>query len=186
MGKIITLTGSSGAGKTTIAAHLLTALPTLKLIVSLTTRAARPSDLPGEYQCNLTSKEFSDRAVRNEFLWNVRAHENYYGTLRSSVDDALKASHPSLMLLVPHVLVLLHRYAPNQVTSFYISAPPEEELRRRLKKRGDKADDIEKRIAECVPWDIEAATSKIPYLFVRNNGAIEKPVQAILNYLKSC
>ncbi len=186
MGTIITLTGSSGSGKTTIAQHLLAADPTLKRVVSLTSRMPRTTDLSGEYRYSYSAKDFADMETQNKFLWNVTAHGNRYGTLRQSVDEALTAPHNSLMILVPEAVVLLHQYAPpRQVISFYIVAPSDTVLKQRLTQRGDSPQNIDQRIADCRTWQTQAIQSQIPYLFVHNDGPVTNAVSAILNFLKS-
>lgn len=184
---IITITGPSGVGKTSIAKKLLELVPKMRLVVSLTTREPRASDLPGEYRCNVPRGEFfrDDGEIPQEkFLWVRPAHGNVYGTLRESVDAALSLAIPSLMLLLPETVALLRDYtAGKSVLSFYVKSPDEKELERRLLLRGEDAAIIQRRIADCRRWDEEAKNSGIPYVFVSNEEpmtGIEKAARNIL------
>lgn len=184
--KIITLTGASGAGKTTVAKELLK--KKLKLVTSVTTREPRESDLPGEYRY-VTPKEFLAMKEREEFLWpkpdeELPIHGKMYGTTKQDVDEALNAEHQSVMLLVPDVLDTLYEYALNRVWSFYILSPPEDALRARLEERGDKAEDIAKRITDCKMWDAEARKSLLPYTFINNNGTVQRTLSQISIYMQ--
>ena len=182
--QIITVTGPSGVGKTTIVGALMRARPELSFIVSLTTRPSRPSDLPGEYRHNVTRFEFAWLDLNRDFLWTVEAHGNLYGTLRESVDEALSHEHPSLMILVPERVEFIRRHASGRVLSFFILPPSEETLRERLLRRGEDPADIERRINDCRTWTEQAERSSIPYVFIRNDGSIEDAVRQLLAHLK--
>lgn len=195
---IVTLTGASGVGKTSIVRELLKDLCHIggKVMISYTTRAPRESDLPGEY-CYVSDAEFNVIRAEGRFLWTVEVHGARHGTLTGSVLGALFASASdsvsssvsaprvvSFMLLVPDVLERLWEFGrgivPNPaITSFYVLAPPPEVLRARLLMRGDGAAAIDGRLRDCARWDEEAKTSRIPYIFITNDGPIARAVVAI-------
>ncbi|MEK7516294.1 MAG: hypothetical protein AAB562_01730 [Patescibacteria group bacterium] len=181
--KIITVTGPSGVGKTTIVCELFAAKPELAFVVSLTSRAPRDSDLPGEYRCSVAEDEFARRSANGEFLWTVDAHGNTYGTLVASVDEALEREQPSLMILVPDRVEFIRRRAPDQVLSFFIVPPQETILRERLARRGESPEVIERRIADCKAWTDDARSSHIPYTFIGNDGSVGDAVRQLLAHL---
>lgn len=186
--KILTLTGASGVGKSTIVRKFLGGNREGKLIRSFTTRLPRDSDIPGEYEYNLSPDVFKDK---ERFLWVVQAHGNMYGTTKDSVREALLSEVPHLMILTPDAVPLL-RVAADEVggmdgiVSFYVISPDEEELRRRLRERGDADPLIEKRINDCKRWDSEALASDIPYVFIQNNEmnvGVERVVQQMFLFV---
>jgi len=188
--KIVTFTGPSGAGKTTIVRELLKRHPEWKMIVSLTSREPRcgeDGDLPGEYRCNVSKKEFLRIRKAGEDLWIESAHGNMYATLKTDVLNALSSKGLSLMQILPVSIPKIREYVPGRVLSIFVLPPGEEELRRRLEKRGESPEQIEKRIADCRKWEEEARSSGIPYEFIRNDGtiaeAVEKIEQIINKYL---
>ena len=183
--KIITLTGSSGAGKTTIAKELLKLRPDLQIVISLTTRSKRDSDIPGEYRYDMAKKEFERLRVKDVFLWTVEVHDNEYGTMRESVDEALRAKHLYLMILEPNVLEILTHYTEGKVSPFYVFAPTEEVLLKRRQGRGDREETVERRIRDCKEWDENAKKSAVPYIFITNNDTVEKAVKQVLTRLPS-
>jgi guanylate kinase len=180
--QIITITGPSGVGKTTIVGALLKERPELSLIVSPTSRPPRESDLPGEY-CTVRRMRFVWLEITREFLWTVDAHGNLYGTLRDSVDEALAREHPSLMILVPERVEFIRRYALEGVLSLFILPPSEEVLRARLAGRGENPEVIARRIEDCRAWEQIARVSDSPYNFISNEGSVEDAVREVFAHL---
>ena len=185
--KILTLTGSSGVGKTTIAGELLKKLTNAQMVTSTTTRDKRDSDLPGEYYY-VSQKKFYEMAREGLFLWWVSKFGNSYGTTKESI--RILGKYPDnlfLMLLVPSTIETLKVEARKngiEVISLYILSPQENILRERLKERGDPASEIERRIEECKEWDANAKQSAHLYKgFVRNSGLIEEALYSIFTHL---
>ena len=181
MGEIVSLTGASGAGKSTIAKAL-----GFPFVLSTTTRLPKVSDLPGEYEYLEIDDMVWEEKGWNTYLWIEEHAGNYYGTKREVVDLALQAPGISMMILIPKVLPKLLDYAGKEkVLPFYIRSPSEEILRSRMEQRGEKNDSIERRLQESKEWDQQAEKSEIPYIFVTNNGTIEEAVEQVRKYLKS-
>lgn len=183
---IVTLTGGSGAGKSTICNRIMDVLGAT-LITSFTTRAQDPRDLPFEYQY-MTKNVFEDLKNGGTFLWDVEAHGNQYGTPKRSVDDAMADEEVVRLMILTHSAVgTLREYTKSKnlednVLSFYILANGEVRRERLLADvfRGSRpAEDVERRVRDCEKWDLEALNSRIPYVFVENNGTIDVPVKFI-------
>jgi len=187
--RIITVTGPSGAGKTTIVGELLKRHPGWGMVVSLTSRELRNNDLPGEYRCNLPVKYLQQLNKDGKALWLEGEHGNVYVTLFKDVNEARNSRTRTLsfMQILHRSVVKLRFYIPNEVLSVFILPPSEGELRRRLENRGESPEQIDRRIADCKKWEEEARVSGIPYEFVRNDGtvaeAVEKAEQIIDRYL---
>jgi guanylate kinase len=168
---ILSLTGPSGVGKTTLMHNLLKALPNVKPLVSYTTRAPRPSDEPGEYNY-ISAEEFDRMTAAGDFLWTAHAYVNRYGTRKADVDGALESKNTLCMpVLVLSAVKTMHQYA-NQVGkaanlhSMYIHIDDEAELRSRFKERGDKPQEAEARIQECRSWNEEAKNLGVPFIYL--------------------
>ena len=180
MGNIITFTGSSGAGKSTIAQAL-----GFPFVLSTTTRMPRASDLPGEYEYIEIDDQVWEEKGWNAYLWIEPHAGNYYGTKREVVDRALQDPGISMMILIPKVLPKLLDYTGTEnVLPFYIRSPEEKILRARMQQRGEIDNSIELRLNESRKWDEQAETSGIPYIFLTNNGTIEEAVEQVRGYLK--
>lgn len=182
MRKIITLTGPSAVGKTTIARALLALEPAAKLVRSQTTRDARPSDLPGEYSYNHQADDFESR--KDEYLWVIKAHGNTYATAREDVMKSLLLNPISLMILVSEAVVKLRAYASPYVIPFFMVPPSEEVLRKRLIERGDASEAIERRLKDSKKWWGEFLNFNIPYSKIDNDGRPEETAKLILELSK--
>ncbi|HLD79486.1 MAG TPA: hypothetical protein VJA18_02915 [Candidatus Nanoarchaeia archaeon] len=182
--KIITITGASGTGKSTLAGELIKNSELFQFLTSTTTRPARETDHPREYE-HVTPNQFSWLALGDEFAWHQEFAGEWYGTKSAYLAVAQSAAYTSLMILIPErVKTLREHVSPDLIISFYIVSPPESATQRsRLEQRGDTAQRIEQRLRER-EWDAEAASSGIPYLFITNNGTIEEAVEQIRKYLK--
>ena len=180
MGKIVTFTGASGAGKSTIAQAL-----GFPFVLSTTTRTPRVSDLPGEYEYIEIDDNVWEENGWNAYLWIEPHAKYYYGTKREVVDRAMQDPGTSMMILIPKVLPKLLTYTGiEKVLPFYIRSPEEATLRTRMRQRGETNDSIELRLDESRKWDEQAEKSGIPYIFITNNSTIEEAVEQVRGYLK--
>src|ERR1035437_3319491 len=107
---ILSITGPSGVGKTTLMHNLLQRLPNAVPLTSVTTRAPRPSDEPGEYEY-VSNDEFDAIAKSGAFLWEARAYVNRYGTRKAIIDEALASTKLYIPVLVIDAVTTLHAYA---------------------------------------------------------------------------
>lgn len=149
-GRLVIISGPSGAGKTTVVRRLLAtcALP-LRLSVSATTRAPRAGERPGEDYLFLSHDEFKERRLRGEFLecQEVFGRGDWYGTLRSVVDDGLTAGQWMVLEIDVAGAMEVIRQRPEAVTVF-LHPGSMEELERRLRSRGTESEDsIRRRLA---------------------------------------
>jgi len=185
---IITITGASGAGKSTIIKKIIEKNPKAELITSYTTRGPRDSDLPGEYLCNHTFEKMKE--MESEFFKLFSAHGNLYGTLRKSVTEAMAYGDLRILIIVPEAVKVICDYYSkwpillDLIKSFYVLSPGEDEIRRRLVGRGEA--EIQKRINDCKKWDEEALTSNIHYIFLKNDEqgiGIDKAVKQMMIFL---
>lgn len=183
--RLITFTGASGVGKTTILISLLRRFPRCGVLESVTTRSERPAEFEGEYR-HVSQEEFAKLRECDAFLEWAAVHHDYYGVLKESMDRVLAdTTRIYFKAIEPSGLVKLCAYAPHAIKSFYIIAPSEIILRQRLKDRGENEEVIERRIADCKKWDEEARHSPIPYVFIKNEHTVEEIVNHIIEQLQS-
>lgn len=175
MGKIVTFTGTSGVGKTTIVKELLKD-KNYQPIISVTTRQHRPSDFNGEYKY-VSKLQFLNLKHNNEFAWDVVIHDAKYGTLKKSLDQAIENDYFSLIILVPDRVKQLNQYVNDKTLNIYLYCFSKELLIDRLNDRGEI--NIAQRLQECEEWDKNAFSSDIPYHFVSTSGKIDETVYRV-------
>jgi guanylate kinase len=150
---VFVITGTSGEGKSTLARLLLERMPELTLAVSATTRPQRPGEVDGRDYKFMTRQEFDRRLADDEFLewveWPWGEHKRA-GTLWSEVERITGQGRPVLLELETGGAVAVRDRIPGSVT-FFITAPSEAELERRLRARGTESEDeIEQRLATAL------------------------------------
>jgi len=94
-GLMIVLSSPSGAGKTTLTRKLLAAHADMSMSVSATTRKPRPGEVDGHDYYFVTKDKFSEMIENEDFLEHAKVFDNYYGTPRGPVEEALMDSSPN-------------------------------------------------------------------------------------------
>ena len=96
-GLLLVLSAPSGAGKTTLAHRFRAAHPDAVFSVSVTTRAPRGAERDGVDYHFATPERFTELVAQGAFAEWAEVHGKRYGTLRATVEEALRAgSHRAL------------------------------------------------------------------------------------------
>ncbi len=153
-GALIVVSAPSGAGKTTIAHELMRRIPSLQFSVSATTRQARPGEVDGVDYFYLTKEEFRRRVRAGEFVEWEEIYGDYYGTLQSEIDRALKAGRHLVFDIDVNGALSIKRKYPDALLLF-IRPPSLEVLTERLRNRHTEDEArLAKRLAR-VPMEME-------------------------------
>lgn len=131
----------SGAGKTSLVRALMEREPGLRFSISYTTRPRRPTERHGRDYFFVGHDEFERMVAGGEFLEHARVFDNYYGTARGPVEDALAAGQ-DLILEIDWQGAAQVRAALPECVSIFILPPSRAELERRLRGRGTDADEV--------------------------------------------
>ena len=130
----VILSAPSGGGKTTIARMLLARRPDLGYSVSCTTRAPRPTEVPGRDYYFMSRAEFIAKREERAFAESAEVHGNLYGTLRAEVERVTAGGQHVVMDIDVQGAVQFVRAFPFSVTIF-ILPPSAEVLLERLRAR---------------------------------------------------
>lgn len=135
--KIVIITAPSGSGKTSIARYLLERFPSLEFSISATTRTPRGTEVDGCEYYFLTRADFEQKIAEGAFLeWEMVYEGKYYGTLKSEIDRMWQANKVPLLDIDVQGAMRVQKMFPGSCYSLFIEAPSDDELRKRLEKRG--------------------------------------------------
>ena len=90
MKNLICVSAPSGSGKTTLCKAIRQIRPDLVWSVSCTTRRPRDGEADGEDYYFKTKEEFLVMIDEGEFAEWENVHGNFYGTIKSKLNDSIK------------------------------------------------------------------------------------------------
>jgi guanylate kinase len=185
LGRLVVVSGPSGAGKTTVLRQVFACSPVpLVRSVSATTRAPRPGEVDGQSYFFLDPADFQARRARGEFLecFEVFGEGHWYGTPQSAVAAGLKAGKWVLLEIdVQGAMAVVQRY-PDAITVF-LRPPSLEVLEVRLRGRRTESEEaIQRRLAQARRE--LALADRYAYRVVNEEGNEQRAAQEICEILK--
>jgi guanylate kinase len=148
-GRLYVISAPSGAGKTSLVKALLAAEPRLRLSISHTTRARRPTEAEGREYHFVSKTQFSELVHKDEFLEHAQVFDNHYGTSRAFVEGQLAAGHDVLLEIDWQGARQVRRAMPDRV-SIFVLPPARAALAERLARRAtDTREVIERRLRDA-------------------------------------
>ncbi len=177
----IAFSGVSSSGKNTIMNELIKRRSDIKVLEksSGTTRQPRESDSTFNTYVYMSEELFKQAVSAGKFFEYEIVHGNYYGTFLSQLE---KAKDDDEIYYVRDIdvkgVVNLKKFFGSKIITVFLDVP-DEVLRERLFIRGDKKEDIEKRLSR---GELERSY-KSGYDLVVENIDIEKTVETILNFI---
>ncbi len=148
---LIVVSAPSGAGKTTLCDRLLRHNDSIVYSVSCTTRKPRGEEQDGVDYNFMTEEQFKQYIAEKRFLEFAIVHGNYYGTLASTIRQALNAGKHVLLDIdvqgagqIREKLPLLLEDDPIRqgYLDVFVAPPSLEELRSRLVGRAEDTQEV--------------------------------------------
>ena len=178
-GKLVVISGPSGAGKGTVIKKLLDLCPELKFSVSATTRTKRPKETDGVDYYFLSQEKFESMIENDDFFeWAIYVN-NLYGTPKKPIYDHMKNGCTVILDIEIQGASQVMCKNPDAV-SVFILPPNEQELERRLRNRG--TDSEEKLIARLERAKLEVL-EKSKYKHVVINDSVDRAAEEILKII---
>lgn len=141
-GLMIVLSSPSGAGKTTLTRRLLSEEPDIAMSVSVTTRPPRPGEKDGVDYYFITKDKFAQLEADDQLLEHARVFDNYYGTPREPVEDALAEGKDIVFDLDWQGAQQMTEAAADDLVKIFILPPNMRELEQRLRTRAQDSDEV--------------------------------------------
>ena len=180
-GKLIVVSGPSGAGKDTIVSKYLERHPEDELSISMTSRDIRSNDIPNETYFFVSRDEFEKRISDGVFLEYAEYNGNYYGTPKDKINDKLNEGKDVILEIEIQGALKVKELVPDAIFIF-ILPPSMDELRERLVKRGtDSIDKILSRF-QTAYQEINEVTK---YNYVVINDVVDRAVDKVRAILLS-
>lgn len=143
-GTLMVVSGPAGVGKGTVCKKFLKDNPEVKLSVSATTRSPRPGEKNGREYFFLSKEEFEEKIRTDNLLEYVTFVDNYYGTLKSAVEEKLAAGEDVLLEIEIEGAMNVKKKFPDSVLVFVVP-PSFDELIDRLIGRGTESPEVVER-----------------------------------------
>ncbi len=177
-GLLFVVSGPAGSGKGTVLSELFKRSEDFVYSVSATTRQPRPGEADGVNYYYITKEEFKKRIAEDGFIEHAEYVDNYYGTLRSEVEDRLNAGKNVVLEIEVQGAAQVKAKYPEAV--FVLLLPPNySTLSYRLHKRGTETEEvIQERLAQAKK-ELESF-ELYDYVITNENGVIDPAVNTIL------
>lgn len=146
-GRILVISGPSGSGKSSVIKGLLNSIHKSFLSVSTTSREPRSGEEDGVHYNFVSKNEFLEHIQDNNFLEYEKVHDNYYGTQRDLVENAINEGKLVVFDIDVRGQKSIKEIYPEITTSIFLTTPSLSILKDRLYGRGtDSEEVIERRI----------------------------------------
>lgn len=180
-GNLFVVSGPSGAGKGTLVARLLEAVPDSWVSVSATTRAPRQGEVDGISYYFLDREEFLRRAEDDGFLEWAEYAGNCYGTPRASVEQMMAQGKQVILEIDVQGAFQIKEKIP-QAHLVFIEPPSLEVLEERLRGRGTETDDVVEKRMKAARVEL---SQKMRYDKRLVNDDLETAVAELVDYVNA-
>ena len=142
---MVILSSPSGVGKTTITKKIQQKYQSFKISVSHTTRTPRSNEVDGVDYHFISHKKFDELVKQNKFYEYAKIFDNFYGTLKESVDSAIK-KNDIIFDIDWQGTQQLSRFKNLKLIKIFLIPSNKDELKNRLINRNQNtSEEIEKR-----------------------------------------
>ncbi len=167
-GQLLVISAPSGAGKTTLARRFVSFTPGARFSISATTRPPRGAERDGVDYHFLSPDGFAARVAAGDFAEWAEVHGRRYGTLRSTVEEALRDGTVAVFDIdVQGGAQILDRW-PADAVSVLVVPPSPAELERRLRGRSTESDAAIRMRLAAARTEVARAASRYAYLVVND------------------
>ena len=178
---VFIISAPSGSGKSTLVHRLLKSVPGLTFSISYTTRPPRPSETNGVDYVFINRSEFQARLAQTEFLEYAEVFGNYYGTHRSTFENAAHEGK-DLVLDIDVQGARQLKVAIPEAISIFVLPPSREVLEQRLRARSQDSEEVIRRRLQGAAEEVRNYTQ---YDYVLINRELEESAARLATIVKA-
>ncbi|WP_276355248.1 guanylate kinase [Cohnella caldifontis] len=178
-GKIIVFTGTSGAGRKTIAGRVSQALG-LRRILSATTRAPRNPEMPDADYHYVSKERFEELERGGAFVQTAAIDHHKYGVLKRELEEALEGGHSVSLVLNREGAEAVKELYGDRVVRVFVYVD-KNTVRERLESKGARYDVIESYLDHYT----DEVTYRKKCELVVENVDLDRTVERIAEMLKA-
>ena len=181
---MVVLSSPSGVGKTTLTKKIQQKYNSFKISVSHTTRSPRSNEVDGVDYHFISRTKFLELVEKNFFYEYAKIFENFYGTLKKSVDETI-IKNDIIFDIDWQGTKQLSKFKNLNLIKIFLIADSKEELKKRLLKRNQNTiEEVDKRF-NSFDEDIKHWNDYDYVLINKNLDIFFKQIEdIILNYKK--
>ena len=180
-GMMFVLSSPSGTGKTTLTKKLAENDKKFAISISHTTRKPRPNEINGKDYHFVSEEKFKNLIEENNFYEHANIFDNYYGTLKNTVNELLSKGKIVLFDIDWQGTQQLKKIKELSLVTIFVLPPNIEILKNRLLNRHEGQEELVKKRMnkfneEVSHWD--------EYNYVVVNDDLETCYEKILSIIK--
>lgn len=180
-GKLITITGPSGAGRGSVVDALKNSLPFFVEPPCVTTRAQRPGEVAGTHYYFMSSEEFEQGIRNNDYIFWGQHIGNYFGIHKRTVSEMLsEGKYVILELPLGEDIYKVKKLYPDMVSIYIIPPNTDSMVRHLITRENNNMDRVQGRLNV---YEAEAYTAlKTDAILV--NEAPEETAKTIIRIIE--
>jgi guanylate kinase len=176
-GKIFIITGPSGVGKTTVAYELLKERPTLKKVITCTTRAMRPGETNGVDYHFITKEEMELLRHDGKLFEYARVYDREYGSRTADV-EALQEQGFDVLFVIDVQGARTIKADHIETITIFIAAESTDAWLKRLESRPDNGGNTLEERKHMFENEMAFAV-QCDHIVVNKEGALTKTIEEV-------
>ncbi|TAK12413.1 MAG: guanylate kinase [Anaerolineae bacterium] len=181
---LVVISGTSGAGKDSVAGRLREDTDNFEFIVTVTSRKIRDGEVDGYDYIFVSEEKFEKMAAGGEFWEHADVYGQNKGVPRRHVEQALAGEKDILMRVDVQGAETIRRLTHNQAVTIFVDAPSLDDLEQRLRlRKTDSEDQILKRLD--VARRERERLDEFDYLILNHEDCLDDTVEAIRSILNA-